>query len=115
MYKRIALFVLALLLAISSLSSMINEVAFAASDSYFTDEIASSAKKNSTAHVYFSCFKQGNYIFNPDGQNAANNGDLNDKKEALLFHSASGKVNAGVSGYGGDDNVQNCEIGRAHV
>ena len=108
MYKRIALFVLALLLAISSLSSMINEVAFAASDSYFTDEIASSAKKNSTAHVYFSCFKQGNYIFNPDGQNAANNGDLNDKKEALLFHSASGKVNAGVSGYGGDDNVQNC-------
>ena len=58
MYKRIALFVLAAIIATTSLIAMIGENAFAApelSEPYFPAALVERAKKKSAANVYIYC------------------------------------------------------------
>ncbi|MFC2601894.1 MAG: hypothetical protein ACFNYO_02010, partial [Candidatus Saccharimonas sp.] len=58
MYKKIALFVLATIIATTSLTAMINESAFAApelSEPYFPAALVERAKKKSAANVYLYC------------------------------------------------------------
>ena len=114
MYKRIALFVLAAIIATTSFMAILNKIALADFEngaSYFPDSIVQSAKKKSIADVYVSCFKQnttdGNIpttystIF-PDPKTT-----YSEPPEPLGI--VDGVVGIGVSDFSKDNNSLNCK------
>lgn len=109
MYKRIALFVLATIIATTSLTAMINESAFAApelSEPYFPAALVERAKKKSAANVYIYCTHK-----NADSDDkVVFNKNIGAAKDDKLGHGWGGSASGGASDFNSKgDNNQNCE------
>ncbi len=121
MYKRIALFVLAAIIATTSLIAMIGENAFAApelSEPYFPAALVERAKKKSAANVYIYCVHKNS---SPAPSSAASspgsspgnqvvfNKNIGVAKDDILGHGWGGSASGGASDFNSKgDNNQNC-------
>ena len=121
MYKKIALFVLATIIATTSLTAMINESAFAApelSEPYFPAALVERAKKKSAANVYLYCAHKNS---SPAPSSAASspgsspgnqvvfNKNKGVAKDDILGHGWGGSASGGASDFNSKgDNNQNC-------
>ena len=114
MYKKIALFVLAVVIMASSYITIFNKLAFAdfeSGSSYFPDSIVQSVAKKSVADVYVSCFKQNT----TDGKVPTTYSTINPDPKAT--HSEppeplgviDGVVGIGISDFSKDNNSLNCK------
>lgn len=125
MYKKIALFVLATIIATTSLTAMINESAFAApelSEPYFPAALVERAKKKSAANVYLYCAHKnsspapssaaspGSSPGSDPGNQVVFNKNKGVAKDDILGHGWGGSASGGASDFNSKgDNNQNCE------
>jgi hypothetical protein len=124
MYKKIALFVLATIIATTSLTAMINESAFAApelSEPYFPAALVERAKKKSAANVYLYCAHKnsspapssaaspGSSPGSDPGNQVVFNKNKGVAKDDILGHGWGGSASGGASDFNSKgDNNQNC-------
>lgn len=109
MYKRIALFVLALLLTTTSLTAMLDKTASAApklSEAYFPAALVERAKKKSAANIYIYCIHKNS---DSDGKVVFNR-NKGASESDILGHGWGGSASGGASDFNSKgDNNQNCE------
>ena len=114
MYKRIALFVLAVVIMTSSYITIFNKLAFAdfeSGSSYFPDSIVQSVAKKSVADVYVSCFKQNT----TDGKIPTTYSTIHPDPKATYSKPPEplgvidGVVGIGISDFSKDNNSLNCK------
>ncbi|MFC2431467.1 MAG: hypothetical protein ACFNS6_03115 [Candidatus Saccharimonas sp.] len=102
MYKKIALFVLATIIATTSLTAMINESAFAApelSEPYFPAALVERAKKKSAANIYLYCAHKNS---DPRTSSASDPGYTpgSDPGNQVVFNKNKGVAKGDILGYG---------------